>query len=172
MRTTRSIRNRGRRGKNPPIDLDITSLLDILVIMLVFLLKSYNASGIIMNVPKDITLPSSNSQSINTNGVVIQVSPSTIWVDNQVILQKDDPSVRKSYDYGGRRIIPLFNELVSKKNLIKQVEKTTSEAQKFSGIINLIVDKSIKYSEIKKILFTAAEAGYKSYKFVVLGEDN
>lgn len=171
MRLNRSIRNRGRRNKKPLIDLDITSLLDILVIMLVFLLKSYNSTGIILNVPKDITLPTSNSSDINTSGVVVQVSPSTIWVDDEVILQKNEPKGRV-YDYGGRRIIPLFNELVRKKNLVKQVSQVTPEAKKFSGIVNLIVDKSIKYSEVKKVLFTAAEAGYKSYKFVVLGEEN
>ncbi|MCR9204857.1 MAG: biopolymer transporter ExbD [Halobacteriovoraceae bacterium] len=153
------------------IDLDITSLLDILVIMLVFLLKSYNSTGIVLNVPKDISLPSSNSQDLSTSGVVVQVSPTTIWVDDQVVLNKEEPKGRV-YDYGGRRIIPLFNELVNKKNLVKRVEKTSPEAQKFSGVVNLIVDKTIKYSEVKKILFTAAEAGYKSYKFVVLGQEN
>ena len=78
MRTTRSIRNRGRRAKKEPIDLDITSLLDILVIMLVFLLKSYNATGIILNVPDDIKLPTSASSDINTQGVVVQVSENKI----------------------------------------------------------------------------------------------
>jgi len=170
MRLNRSIRNRGRRNKKEPIDLDITSLLDILVIMLVFLLKSYNSTGIIMNIPEGITIPTSKSEDLSTSGVVVQVSKETIWVDDQVILEKDNPK-GKTYDYGGRRIIPLFNELVSKKNTIKQVEKTTPNATKFSGIVNLIVDKEIKYSEIKKILFTAAEAGYRSYKFVVLGEN-
>lgn len=170
MRLNRSIRNRGRRKKKALIDLDITSLLDILVIMLVFLLKSYNSTGIIMNIPEGITLPTSKSQDLNTNGVVVQISKDTIWVDDQVILDRTNPK-GKTYDYGGRRIIPLFNELVSKKNTVKQIEKTTPAATKFSGIVNLIVDKTIKYSEIKKVLFTAAEAGYRSYKFVVLGED-
>ena len=171
MRLNRSIRNRGRRNKKGPVDIDITSLLDILVIMLVFLLKSYNTTGVILNVPKDITLPTSNSSDVNTSGVVVQVSPSTIGVDDQVILDKEDPK-GNPYDQGKRRIIPLYNELVKKKRIIKQVEKSSPEAQKFSGIINLIVDKTIKYSEVKKILYTAAEAGYRSYKFVVLGEGN
>lgn len=171
MRLNRSIRHRGRRNKKALIDLDITSLLDILVIMLVFLLKSYNSTGIILNVPKDITLPRSNSSDVNTSGVVVQVSPTMMWVDDQVILNKEEPKGR-IYDYGGRRIIPLFNELVEKKKIVKQIEKSSPEAKKFSGVVNLIVDKTIKYSEVKKILFTAAEAGYKSYKFVVLGENN
>lgn len=170
MRLNRSIRNRGRRSKKPLIDLDITSLLDILVIMLVFLLKSYNSTGIIMNIPEGVTLPTSNSQDLNTDGVIVQISKDTIWVDDQVIVEKSNPK-GNIYDYGGRRIIPLFDKLVSKKNVVKQIEKTTPRGAKFSGIINLIVDKSIKYSEVKKVLFTAAEAGYKSYKFVVLGEN-
>lgn len=171
MRTTRSIRNRGRRNKREPMDLDITSLLDILVIMLVFLLKSYNATGIILNIPKEISLPSSNSLDINTQGVVVQVAEGKIWVDDEIVLDKEETTGR-IYDSGGRRIIPLFNILVNKKNLVKQIEKATPEAKKFSGVVNLIVDKKIKYSDIKKVLYTAAEAGYKSYKFVVLGQDN
>lgn len=170
MRLNRSIRNRGRRNKKALIDLDITSLLDILVIMLVFLLKSYNSTGIVLNVPKDISLPLSNSQDVNTSGVVVQVSPSMIWVDDQVILDKEN-SKGRVYDYGGRRIIPLYNELMNKKNEVQRVAKSTPAAVKFSGVVNLIVDKSIKYSEVKKVLFTAAEAGYKSYKFIVLGEN-
>ena len=167
MRTNRSIRNRGRRPKKEPIDLDITSLLDILVIMLVFLLKSYNSSGIILNVPKDIALPVSNSQSVNSVGVNIQVSTNTIWVDDQVVLETEGPLDLK----GGNLIQDLYNELVRKKNLIKQTEKTSPEAQKFSGIANLILDKGLKYNEIRKIMHTVAAAGFKAYKFVVLGED-
>jgi biopolymer transport protein ExbD len=169
MRTKRSIRNRRKRDKKAILDLDITSLLDILVIMLVFLLKSYNSSGIVLNVPKSVTLPSSNSQSINTTGVMIQVSPDTIWVDNKIIWEKTKN--RKSLDQGGRRIIPLYNELVRIKRSIKRIEKSSPNAKKFSGVINLIVDKSLKYNWIKKLLYTSAEAGYRQYKFVVLGED-
>lgn len=171
MRKNRSIRNRGRRERREALDLDITSLLDILVIMLVFLLKSYNATGIIMNIPEDIKIPNSNSIDVNTQGVIVQMSAKKIWVDDELILDKENTQ-GKIYDYGNRRIIPLFNKLVGKKNIVKQIEKATPEAKKFSGVVNLIVDKKIKYSDIKKVLFTAAEAGYKSYKFVVLGEDN
>ena len=85
MRQTKSIRKRIKRKKMSPVDIDITSLLDILVIMLVFLLKSYNSSGVVLNVPKNLKLPTSESQNINTYGVIVQVSPTTIWVDNKVI---------------------------------------------------------------------------------------
>ncbi len=173
MRLARSIRHRGKRGKREIIDLDITSLLDILVIMLVFLLKSYNSSGIVLNVPKGVKLPVSSSSEISSTGVNIQVSPSIIWVDDTKIVTVKDikkfPS--RKLDHGKRRIIPLYNELVRIKQKIKQVEKSSSAAKKFSGVANLIIDKSVKYSFIKKIMYTCAEAGYQKYKFVVLGEE-
>jgi len=154
------------------LDLDITSLLDILVIMLVFLLKSYNSSGVVLNVPKGVVLPTSESQMVNSTGVNIQVSPDTIWVDDKAILtvKTMNERPRSVLDQGRRRIIPLYNELVNKKNTIKQIQKS-SKGAKFSGVANLIIDKSMKYSFIKKVMYTCAEAGFQKYKFVVLGED-
>lgn len=154
------------------LDLDITSLLDILVIMLVFLLKSYNSSGVVLNVPKGVILPTSESQMVNSTGVNIQVSPDTIWVDDRAILtvKTMNERPRSVLDQGRRRIIPLYNELVNKKNTIKQIQKSAKGA-KFSGVANLIIDKSMKYSFIKKVMYTCAEAGFQKYKFVVLGED-
>lgn len=173
MRNSRIIRKRGSRRKIQPVDLDITSLLDILVIMLVFLLKSYNSSGVVLNVPKGIILPKSVSSSPSSTGVIVQVSPTKIWVDDKEILDSKSAKQRgiRVYDRGGRRIIPLFNILVKKKQKIKEISKISNEAKKFSGIINLVVDKSVKYSYLKALLYTAAEAGFRKYKFVVLAEE-
>jgi biopolymer transport protein ExbD len=170
MKKSRSIRNRGKRKKIPVIDLDITSLLDILVIMLVFLLKSYDSSGVVLNIPKGVSLPVSESQSINTTGVIVQVSPTNIWVDDKLILDVNQLP-RKYADHEGRRLIPLYDELVRKKDLVKQVHNSAQNAKEFSGVVNLVVDKTIKYDYLKKIMYTAAEAGFRKYKFVVLGEE-
>tara|TARA_B100000925_G_scaffold289841_1_gene273664 strand:- start:4340 stop:4852 length:513 start_codon:yes stop_codon:yes gene_type:complete len=163
----KSIRKRIRRKKPEALDVDITSLLDILVILLVFLLKSYNSSGVIFNVPKGIKLPFSVTKQLNTPGVIVQVSESKIWVDDQVILDVTKPGNRIIYDQGGSRIISLYNELRKKRALYKQVEKTAKGAKRFSGIVNLVVDKGLKYSYVKKILATCADAGFQKYKFVV-----
>jgi biopolymer transport protein ExbD len=153
------------------MELDITSLLDILVIMLVFLLKSYNSSGIVFNVPKGITLPDSRSMTLNTTGVIIQVSPTHVYVDDKEVLSTEKRERTRTFDHGGRRIIPLYNELIRKKQMIKRIEKSAPNAKKFSGVANLIIDKTLKYSFIKKIMYTCADAGFKKYKFVVLGEE-
>jgi len=169
MSRARSIRSRKRRDKKEPIDIDITSLLDILVILLVFLLRSYNSSGVTLTIPKGIELPKSKSASINTAGIMIQASKDKIWVDTETVLDIENPPA-KIYDEGGRRIISLYNELIKKKEKIKAMEKQ-APVEKFSGIANLIIDKSLKYSYVKKIMYTCAAAGFKEYKFVVMGEE-
>jgi biopolymer transport protein ExbD len=162
--------SRGKR-KDRVFDIDITSLLDILTIMLVFLLQSYNSSGVVINVPKEIELPRSASETLNNFGVNIQVSKTQIWVDDAEVVNSDLPN-EQMYDEEGRRIVPLFNELVKIKETIKQSEKLSPKAKKFSGVANLVIDKSLKYNYLKKIMYTCAAAGFKEFKFVVLTHGN
>ena len=170
MARNRSIRNKRRRNKKGPFEIDITSLLDILVILLVFLLKSYNSSGITVDIPKEITLPTSAAQDLNTAGVMIQVSKGKIWVDSKVVVDAESKN-SKMFDHGNRRIISLYDELVKKRDEITTLHKQVPEAKKFSGTANLIIDKSIKYSYVKKIMYTCASAGFQKYKFVVLAQE-
>jgi biopolymer transport protein ExbD len=163
--------SRGKRKTNV-FDIDITSLLDILTILLVFLLQSYNSSGVIINVPKGIDLPRSASESLNNFGVNVQVSKSQIWIDDKEVVNTESADQTKLFDEGGRRIIPLYNELIRIKETIKQSEKLAPTAKKFSGVINLVVDKSMKYSYLKRVMYTCATAGYKEFKFVVLTQGN
>lgn len=160
-----------RRKKAQVFEIDITSLLDILTILLVFLLQSYNSSGVIINVPKDIELPRSASESLNNFGVNVQVSKTQIWVDDEEVLNSEETNQTQVFDEGGRRIVPLYNELVKIKETIKQSEKLSPDAKKFSGIANLIIDKSLKYSYLKRVMYTCAAAGYKEFKFVVLTKE-
>jgi biopolymer transport protein ExbD len=172
MAARKASRFRNRKKKIQVFDIDITSLLDILTILLVFLLQSYNSSGVIINVPDGIELPRSASESLNNFGVNIQVSKSQIWVDDVEVVNTESIDKVQVFDEGGRRIVPLYNQLVKIKETIKQSEKLSPEAKKFSGIANLVVDKSLKYNYLKRVMYTCAAAGFKEFKFVVLTKGN
>ena len=169
MRKQRSIRYRKKRVKREVLDLEITSLLDILIIILVFLLKSYNTSGVIFNVPRGISLPASKSKNINTPGVVIQVSSQKVWVDDELVIEQ--LSGKNVADHGGRRLIALFDRLAEKRKTVELVNKNAPQAKEFQGMANLVIDKDVNYNLIKKILYTSAEAQFRRYKFVVRGEE-
>jgi biopolymer transport protein ExbD len=165
----RSISSKRRKRRGSLLELEMTSLLDVITTLIIFLVFGYNSSGIEINVPKEITLPKSISKDFNHDAVKILVAQDAIWVDTKKIVDLSNGG-ELSTDQEGRRILPLFDELVAQKELIRATEKSSPRATKFSGLVNLVVDKSIKYSFVKKILYTTAEAGYKEYKFVVMSE--
>ena len=163
----KQIRKRVRRKKTKAMDIDITSLLDILVVILIFLLKSYSSSTVIINVPDEINLPRSNSQSINQEGVTLQVSSNRIFVDDTEVASLDNP--KGMFESGNPlTIIPLYNELVRKREDTQNLAKTIEGASPFSGMVNLVMDKSVKYDFLRKLMFTCGEAGFVKFKFVVL----
>lgn len=163
-------RGRGHRKKLEISDLDITSLLDICTILLVFLIQTYDTSQVQIDVPNEITLPKSKTIDLNNQAILVQVSATKIWVDRELIL--DTASMPENFlDQDGRRVVPLYDALIKKKETIMQTAKVVQNANPFSGYVNLVVDKSIKYSYLKKLMYTAAQAGYKEYKFVVQGEE-
>lgn len=161
-------KGRGHRKKLQVSDLDITSLLDICTILLVFLIQTFDTSNVQIDVPNEISLPNSKSKNINNQGVLVHVSESKIWVDRILIL--DTANMPATFiDDNGRRIVPLYDELVKKREGFSMIAKSVPNAKPFSGLVNLVVDKSIKYSYLKKLMYTAAQAGFKEYKFVVRG---
>lgn len=162
-------RRRNKRRIKEEMELDITSLLDILVILLIFLLQSYNSSGLVFNVQKGIELPLSESKKVNTEGIIVQVSPTNITVDDIQVLDSNNRP-RYLFDQGGRRIIPLYNALAKKREEINLLHRTVPQSKPFSGVVNFVIDKTIGYNYIKKLFYSAGEAGYKKFNLVVLGE--
>ena len=171
MSRNRSIRLRRTINKPGNEEIDITSLLDILTILLIFLVANNSFTGEIINVIPDITLPKSETKSPTQAGVIIQVSQKELWVDATKVLnfEEEQPS-NIIFDQGGRRIVPLYNELEKKRDEINAINKEVPKAKEFSGIANLVIDQKLRYDMVKKIMYTAAEAGFVEYKFIVLGE--
>ncbi len=143
-------------------------MLDIMIILLFFLIKNYSATATVVSVPRDIELPKSESETNNTTGIHLLVSPKAIWVDDkQVFNYETQQQMLQAED---RRILPLYDELVKKKETMEQIEKSAAgsgKAAHFEGNVNLVVDKSIRYFYLKRILHTCAEAGFIKYKMVV-----
>ncbi|MBT7610843.1 MAG: hypothetical protein HN576_13865 [Bacteriovoracaceae bacterium] len=142
------------------LDLDITSLLDILVILLVFLLKSYNASDLKIDLVENMSLPNSRSTTLGNQSIIVQVNRNRkIFINNKLI---------GKYKDGVDTIPILFSKLVnskipsniSDKNIIKTKTKK----------INIVLDKSLPYKVLSRVMHTSALAGFPEFKFIVQGK--
>lgn len=167
MSSNKSLRKKFSRKTKSSFDVDITSLLDILIILLFFLLKNYNTTGVLQSIPKEIALPFSESSTPSINGVLVQASKNSIWVDDKKIYENKSDSKETSFPLVAGEIIPLYDELVKKREKIQQLEEVTEEAQKFTGLVSLVVEKSLRYSEVKKLMSTCASAGFMKFKLSV-----
>lgn len=144
------------RKKRVPFELDITSLLDILVILLVFLLKSYSAAEIKIDFVKHLLPPQSNSEILIKNHIVLQINKDgDLWAHNKKL---------GNINTSGSSILFLSEFLNTEKN---KVVGNTPKDKKKAEIINLIFDGELPYSQMKKVMNTAATAGYPQFKLIV-----
>lgn len=146
---------KNKRQKKEVEELDITSLLDVLVILLVFLLKSYNASDLKVNLVDNLKMANSESRKLGNHNVIVQVDKEKkIWINKEQIAT-----------YTGQSEV---SELKQKLEELKQDRKIANDTKKPEKI-NLIFDKDLPYEVVKTVMHTSAVAGFKEFKFIVSG---
>jgi biopolymer transport protein ExbD len=148
-------RKRIREG----VDVDITSLLDILTILLVFLLKSYNASDLKLDLTQGLEMAQSESKNMTRFAPVIQVNKEAmVFLNNKSI---------------GR--IPASGSMTMLTQKLKEErEKLESQGQGKKAthpgeLVNLVFDKEMDYQYVQRIMNDSALAGYSQFKFIVKG---
>ncbi len=145
---------KGKKPKKEAMDLDITSLLDVLVILLVFLLKSYNASNLKLNLVKDLVIPNSVARTMGDHAVIVQVDKNkNLYVNNKPV-----------------GMITRSGESPVLLEALKSIKENTDIAEvKAAKRINLVFDEQIPYNVMKGVMHTSALVGYTEFKFIVKG---
>ncbi len=71
-----------KREANPETNLNLTSMMDMFTIILVFLLKSYSSTGKLITIPEGYTLPESVAEKTPVLAVNISVDSEYIILDD------------------------------------------------------------------------------------------
>jgi biopolymer transport protein ExbD len=138
-------------------EIDITSLLDILVILIVFLLRSFSSSELQLDLIKNLTLPYSYSTGMAKKGPIVQLN-----ADGDLYLDKDI--------LGNIFKDNALNNLTTRLLEISNSEDSQT-IKKDSFLINLVVDKESLYKDIDRVLAASAKARFSKYKLIVQGVD-
>lgn len=188
-RSIRSRRSRRRIGK--PFDLQLTSMMDVLVIIVVFLLKSYSTTLNSFSTVPGLQLPLSASQDSPPDSLQVVITPEAVTFENERILefvQSADAmgSVqgatyqfkKTDLDEGGRRIAPLYDALIKARDkaelLCAKSRKRDEQGNPlpFEGHLAIQADKRISYDTIRRVMYTAGAAGYKVFRFLALKRES
>lgn len=168
--SSRSIKYRRANKSRGPIELDITALLDVFIVLLVFLVFSSQSSGLMTSVASIIELPQSTSTALAGKAVSIQVSKSQIWVDEKEVLNTQTMDSDDLFDKEGQKIVPLYHYLLKIKSKMEKNQELSPKAMGFTGEINLAVDKTLKYNYLKRIISTCSAAGFKKMRLVTASD--
>lgn len=186
----RSIRNRrGRRKITKAFDLQLTSMMDVLVIILIFLLKSSTSSTHSFTTLPGVQIPLSSSPDVPPDSHHVIITPEAITFENRRIMDfvqtadsvgSEEPTYtfkKGDLDTGGRRILPLFDALTEAKENSERL-RSQSEARDaagkplpFDGVLAIQADKRVNYDILRRVMFTAGDAGYRVFRFLAVRKD-
>jgi len=168
---------RQKRRAVKPDELNITSMMDMMTIILVFLLKSYSTDDITVQ-GGDLQLPVSSSLTPPKLAVNVIVSQSQILVDGEPVVALEaaaDPDTGKMVpkvpddEKLGPKILSLFEKLQAKADQSKALgERAASDEFDFKGQVLLQVDKRLPFSIVRDVMFTAGQAQFGEFRFVVI----
>lgn len=139
-------------------ELQITALVDTLVILLIFLLKSIATDTIEIEQAKGITMPSVFNGLTDTKGSRIDISANAVSWNGQEYLQLKDFDIKAPVN--GKDGWQALNTAIEATVKQEKAENT------FDGKLLFQADKSTPFPVLQEVLKTAKSYGYKDIKFV------
>jgi biopolymer transport protein ExbD len=141
-------------------ELNLTSMVDMLTILVVFLLQTFSASGELLVVSKNIVLPEATNFKDLERAPVVGVSKDSVTLDGTPVADASELNKENTVDW---KITDLHDKLVTLKNNYKLLHPT----ENFAGTVIVQADKGVDFKVIKKVMYSCAVAGYNNVNFAV-----
>jgi biopolymer transport protein ExbD len=142
--------------------LNLTAMMDMMTILLVFLVKSYTTD------PERITLtdflrpPQSTAKAEVKPAVTITVTSEEILVENKAVVRLEDLSPS---EIGSALIPQLQDALTTRVDALKSQEQ--AGFRKFDGSLLVVAHRTTPYSILTTVLYTAGQAQFSDYRLMV-----
>jgi biopolymer transport protein ExbD len=157
------MRKRRRDKSDGTVKLNLTSMIDMFTLMVVFLLKNYSAQGQLVTPAEGLLLPTSSIEKSAGEALSIKISQTTIMVENDVVL--DEAALKTVENQKDFMIEPLYKVLSERsKSARESAERFKTE---FSGKISIQGDVAIPYNILTRVMYTCGQAGYPMMNLVV-----
>jgi biopolymer transport protein ExbD len=167
----KAIRSYARKLSEPDVvkDLNITPMMDMMTIILVFLLKTFSGSTSTITFDQNLKVPQSTTQLKPKEAVTVTITKKVILVEGDGVAPitsgRVDPAVKRDGE-NGYYITPLVDILEKHARKEKKVAELTGgtwEAQ-----LMLVADQTTPYRLLTEVLYSCGQAGYGNYRLLVL----
>lgn len=146
--------------------LGITSLMDIVSILVVYLLKSYASDPVVINPTAGQKIPFSSADAPIQDGIPVFVSTRGITFDSKKIVTMTsdgdiDPSQVQNHLIG-----PLYDMLAEEVDKAKQLSER--QGKQWVGRVILVGDQDLKFNVLVDVMYTTGRAEFTEYSFCVI----
>jgi len=148
------------RGKDKKVSLNLTSMIDMFTILVVFLIKSYSAEGQIVTISDALTLPQSRSEQRIELNLEIMVTGDAIVVDGEPIVYVDEELLSQGNP------IPVLVERLSDHLEYTRLMRGISDEEEMK--VNIQGDVAIPAILLQRVMSSCATAGYSTQNLTVI----
>jgi biopolymer transport protein ExbD len=155
---------RRRRGSEQAVvaRLQLTSLIDIFTVLLLFLLKSLVVGGTVVTPFPGVTLPPSSSMASFKESPVLVITRDQVVVDGQAACSTAEVVASERL-----RIEPLASPLAALREKSERLAARSS-ARKFEGRLILQADETVPFHVLQKVMYTSQTVGFYDITLAVL----
>ncbi len=146
-----------------PPKLQITSMMDMFTIILIFLLFSYSDKPETMTFEKDLKLPTSNAKLDYNDKIKMVVSQKNLRLGDEVIARLKNGKV-VGLDSDKLKDSDLYKRL----KLLREKEDPEAIDPTKKETILFLCDRRLSFKTINSIVKVAGMAGYPNFQFGVL----
>ena len=159
------------RRSSASFKIQITSMVDMFVILLVFLLKTYSTSPVNITPKNGMVLPESSALTDPIDVVKLIVSEDGIFVEDKKVVTLEKGRVPASMiDANDPSFLrPLYEALDEHAKHAKEISKV-NDSFEFDGKALMQADRGLPYEVLQKVMYTSMMAGYADVKLAVIGK--
>ena len=149
----------GHGSKSVDVAIPLVPFIDFLIVLVVFLLISFSASGELMAQKANLTMPKAG------NVVNLEIAP-VVAIDN-IVVTLDGRRMADTATLAGSPKVERIEPLIQDLETLKRNWSILHPQEPFPGQIVLQADVKTDFRVVKKIMFSAAQAGYANVSFAV-----
>src|SRR5438105_6168558 len=155
---------RGKRGVYAALTL--TSLVDVMTIIVIFLLMNFSANGEVLYMSKDIKLPDAYHGAELERAPVISLSADALTFDGRMLLATGDLAK------GDVLNVPELEEALREEKRRYEAIHASDPDHPFRGLVNVQADRRIPFKVIKRVMFACNQSGFGNINFAALSREN
>ncbi len=150
-----------KHDTNPgKVRVNLTSMMDMFTIILVFLLKTYSTEGMLIQPSEYLTLPHSTVEKSPEVALDLVISKEWVMVNHEPVAKVSNILAQSGL---------IINTLREKLEVYAREAKRMEElyGTKFSGKVTIQGDKEIPYKLLVKVMATCGKSDYPNMRLVV-----